>query len=564
MKSPVDKKQSEIINQNDNAVLTEQTAQLYASVNNAILATIINSIILVIVLWPSVQHNYLIIWLASLIGLSLLRGIVAYRYKKASIAPEEVRVWTQKFLAGSITASVIWGASSIWLFPTEDLARQVFLAFVVGGMAAAAITTLSTIKVAVNVFLALTLFPLMIRFFMSGTELSIAMGSMITLYFIVLFQSAKQIHIKSYQSICMRIDNLLQLQSLNESEHRYETLLNTATDAFFLHDLNGKILDVNHQACNSLGYTRDELLNLSVADIDVETTKSSINMGDLREGENISIESVHRRKDGSSFPVEVSIGYIHMGNKPLVSVLVRDITERKRIEKMKNEFVSTVSHELRTPLTSIKGALGLLQGGAVGEIPPQAKEILTIASNNAESLLLLVNDILDMQKIETGELEMEFEKLEVTPFLNDAIEGNKSYAEQHNVTIILAPVVDDLYVNVNNARMMQVMANLLSNAAKFSHKNGVIEVSVEQKENNIIRVSVTDHGYGIAKEFYSTIFDKFTQQDSSDTRQKGGTGLGLNITKAIIEKHGGEIGFKSEVDVGTTFYFDLPELIADN
>lgn len=159
---------------------------------------------------------------------------------------------------------------------------------------------------------------------------------------------------------------------------------------------------------------------------------------------------------------------------------------------------------------------------------------------------------------------MDFETLEVIPFLHQAIEGNMAYADQLSVAIFLEPYDEEVFLTANKDRLMQVMANLISNAAKFSNENGVIEVSVSKPKDNIVRISVTDHGLGIAKEFYPTIFEKFTQQDSSDTRQKGGTGLGLSISKAIIEKHGGEIAFTSSVGEGATFYFDLPELIINN
>lgn len=411
MKESFDKKQLEKTSSNNIEVLAEQTSQIYSAVKNAIVATVINSIILVVVLWQVVEHSLLLTWLASILFVTLIRGVNTYRYHKAPLSVDDSQIWAQRFLIGSIAGSVIWGASSIWIFPENDIAYQVFLAFVIGGMAAAAITSLSYIKNAIYIYLTCSLIPLIIQFFNGGTDLSLAMGTMIALFYIILMSSARQTHIKSNQNISMRIDNIEQQRSLNESEHRYETLLETATDAFFLHDLNGKIIDVNKQACLSLGYSKNELLSLSVSDIDIERGKPDIKWNKLKEGENISIESIHRRKDGSTFPVEVGLGYIHIDNKPFVSVLVRDITERKRIEKMKNEFVSTVSHELRTPLTSIRGGLGLLAGGAVGELPPQAQEIISIANSNAESLVLLVNDILDIQKLKRVSLKWILKRL---------------------------------------------------------------------------------------------------------------------------------------------------------
>ncbi len=552
------------VNDKELAIIAEQTSQIYAAAKNGILATIINSVILVIVLWPVISHEILLIWLAIILLVSLLRIVNAYRYKIASPSPQEVHVWTQRFLLGSSIASVIWASSSIWLFPQDDLARQVFLAFVVGGMAAGAITSLSYNKLAVNIYLYVTLIPLIIRFFISGTELSFAMGSMISFATVVFIQSANQSYIKSKQNISMRINNLEQLRSLNQSEHRYETLIETASDAFFLHDFEGKLLNVNNQACRSLGYTREELLTMSVFDVVVDSSLEVSHelWGKLNEGENIFAEGVHRRKDGTTFPVEVGLGYIKMGYDTFISVLARDVTERKRIDKMKNEFISTVSHELRTPLTSIRGSLGLLIGGAVGELPKRAQEMLTLASNNTERLLFLINDILDIQKIESGEFEMEFESLELVPFLKQSIQENIAYAEQYGVSFILHTTDENWQVYANKERLMQVMANLLSNSAKFSHEKGTVETNAEQMDDNTIRVSVSDHGVGIPEKFYPKLFSKFTQVDSSDTRKIGGTGLGLSISKAIIEKHGGQIGFTSELDVGTTFYFDLPMIAA--
>ncbi len=548
--------------QNNLTILAEQTSQVYAAVNKAIFATIINSTILTIVLWPVISHKILLTWLTSILLVSIIRSFFTYRYKLTSPSPKEAQIWTHRFLLGSIVASMIWGTSTIFLFPTDDLTRQVFLAFVLGGMAAGAITSLSYIKLAVYVFLGFTLVPLAIRFFYSGTELSLAMGTMITLYFVVLVQSAKQSHTSNTQNISMRIENIDQERSLNKSERRYKILLDTATDAFFLYDLNGKFLDVNNQACQSLGYTRDELLTMSVSDIGVESDSKYPNLTwkGLKDGETIQVEGIHTRKDGSTFPVEVSLGIIHVGDESLLSVLARDISERKRVDKMKNEFISTVSHELRTPLTSIRGSLGLLSGGALGKIPNKAKEMISVACNNTERLLLLINDILDIQKLESGELEMEFKNMELTPFLKQSVQDNSSYAEQYGVSLILKPIEQNVNIYGNKDRLMQVMANLLSNAAKFSHAKGTVEISVKANDDSSVRISVTDHGQGIPKEFYSTIFDRFTQHDSSDTRNKGGTGLGLNITKEIIEKHGGKIAFTSGTDVGTTFYFDLPKL----
>ncbi|MBL7478437.1 MHYT domain-containing protein [Legionella bononiensis] len=237
--------------------------------------------------------------------------------------------------------------------------------------------------------------------------------------------------------------------------------------------------------------------------------------------------------------------------------VVHDITELKRTEKLKNEFVSIVSHELRTPLTSIRGSLGLLVSGVMGEFSEKANKLLEIANNNCERLLLLINDILDIEKIEAGKMDFQIKTYDLNHLISESIAANKMYAEKYGVFIDFIPPESIIQVDVDSSRLMQVLANLLSNACKFSPKGEHITVTMKQIKSTV-RVSVTDKGFGIPSEFQSRIFQKFSQADSSDTRGKGGTGLGLNISKTIIEKLGGVLNFESEPGSQTTFYFDLP------
>ncbi len=184
--------------------------------------------------------------------------------------------------------------------------------------------------------------------------------------------------------------------------------------------------------------------------------------------------------------------------------------------------------------------------------------MLKIASSNTERLLLLINDILDIQKIESGQMVFKFQPLDLMPFLDQALEDHAIYAEQHGVHFVMKKRLDDVRVYADKDRLMQVMANLLSNAAKFSPKGEVVEISVAHLGESQLRISITDHGPGIPESFQPKLFERFTQSDSSDTRQKGGTGLGLSIAKAITEKHGGTINFITREEIGTTFYLDLP------
>lgn len=231
----------------------------------------------------------------------------------------------------------------------------------------------------------------------------------------------------------------------------------------------------------------------------------------------------------------------------------------KKIASLKNEFVSTVSHELRTPLTAIYGSIKLVSSGTLGEIPTKAKETLDIALRNSERLTLLVNDILDFEKLESGKMEFHLKPREVLKLVNEAIEANNHYGKKYQVQYLLSQNSVSAIINVDANRFMQIMNNLLSNAAKFSPANSTVDISVTN-QNKYVRFTVKDKGHGIDEKFSLLIFQKFSQSDSTDSRHSGGTGLGLAITKELVERMNGKIGFTTSIGKGTSFYFDLPKV----
>jgi signal transduction histidine kinase len=236
---------------------------------------------------------------------------------------------------------------------------------------------------------------------------------------------------------------------------------------------------------------------------------------------------------------------------------LRYAVERKRLERLKDEFVSTVSHELRTPLTSIAGSLGLLMGNAVGKLPDAAVRLLAIAHTNSQRLVRLVNDILDIEKMESGQIVFKFGRVEVRSLIGQAIEANRGFAEGSGVRIRLEDASAVCDVRADPDRLAQVVTNLLSNAIKFSPVDNEVVVAIESG-TDVVRISVRDHGPGISADFKPYIFERFAQADATNARQKGGTGLGLSIVKEIVDRLGGDVGFADAPRGGAIFHVELP------
>jgi len=326
----------------------------------------------------------------------------------------------------------------------------------------------------------------------------------------------------------------------------------------------GKMVMVNTEIENQFGYSREELIGRDVELLVPERSRAQHILHRRNftpQAEDRRIEAgreLHgRRKDGSEFAIEVGLNPIRAGERLLVLAVIVDISHRKQMERLKDEFVATVSHELRTPLTSIAGSLGLLAGQWSDSLPEKASRLVSIAHKNAQRLVRLINDILDIEKIESGRAAFNFAQVELRQIAVQAIEDIRGFAGEFGVHIRLDAASVEADVNADPDRLVQVITNLLSNAIKYSSRGGEVLVGVA-KRGNACRVTVRDHGPGIPQEFRSHIFGKFAQADGTDARRNGGTGLGLSIVKEIVERLGGEVGFDDARGGGTIFHVELP------
>jgi len=385
------------------------------------------------------------------------------------------------------------------------------------------------------------------------------------------FSEANEFHVlaKSFNKMKNNIKDYV--DKLSSSEMRISSILNTLNDCIITTNSSGKVESCNDAIEKIFNYQKSEVIgkniNEFISAIDFSRYQYEMfNSQKLIKNVKI-IDNKYQigatKKCGIIIPIEVSYNEVEVEGQRVTTFVIHDITQHKNLEKMKDEFISIVSHELRTPLTSIKGALGLVTAGVLGLLPDKVNEMLSIASNNCTRLSDLIDDILDMEKIKAGKLNFVIKEYDIVDIVKESIEASNEYARQYSVDYKLVNSIDSAKIDIDKNRLIQVMLNLLSNAAKFSHANSTVSVGLDRFDGGVIRISIQDKGIGIPEDFQPRVFNNFSQADSSDARKKGGTGLGLSITKELINIMGGNISFESIQNEGSTFYIDLPEKIAD-
>ena len=346
-------------------------------------------------------------------------------------------------------------------------------------------------------------------------------------------------------------------EALRASEQRTRAILENMLGGLIMVDPQGLIELVNPAAERMIGYTSAELVGKYMGPL-LSLPPGADPHVFLREVLGKSLGKVTelegRRKNGEIFPLELSLFQVDTPEGRRFAGSIVDVTERRGVDRLKREFMSSISHELRTPLTSIRGSLGLLAGGVLGPLSAEAGEIVAVAERNAVRLIGLINDILDLERLEGGRLEMELESVEISPIVTRALEAVQSFADQAGVSLVAEPA--SVRVRADADRLVQVLVNLLSNAVKFSPAGSTVTVRVVPGPS-MAEFQVEDRGRGVPPALREAIFERYRQVEASDSRRKGGVGLGLAICKSIVEQHGGSIGVRDAEGAGSTFWFRI-------
>lgn len=357
-------------------------------------------------------------------------------------------------------------------------------------------------------------------------------------------------------------------RSIAALSRQQELILKSAAEGIFGIDLEGHTRFINEAGARTLGWTVDELLGTNMHRM-VHASRESgepypweecPDHGTVVEGVVHSQDAdTFWKRDGSPLPVSCTSNPMVDENGRVVGAVVtfRDITSRLAVDRMKDEFISTVSHELRTPLTSIRGAIGLLASGRVGALSEKGQRLADLASTNTDRLVRLINDILDIERMESGKVPIVTRPCVATDLIRQAVDVVRSLADREQITIETEN--QPFTVLADPDRIVQTLTNLIGNAVKFSPAGSTIRVAAEEDRESVV-FTVADEGRGIPADKLRSIFGRFQQVDASDSREKGGSGLGLAISSSIVRQHGGEIWVESEPGAGSVFSFTIPRV----
>jgi PAS domain S-box-containing protein len=566
-------------------VLADRVAQLYRQMPIAIAATFIAGGIATFELQGRWLQELVLLWWAIVVLFSAAASLLLYAYYRSPDKVSSAPQWLRWLGIAALSNGASWGLAGGVFFRSLSDEQQVFLAFLFAGMASVGIPVYAASWPIFALYAAGILVPFFYVLLTFGNRLFVEIAFLVPLFYVINVAIAYQLTQVFHSGYRLRraygkltedhraLNRRLEKQLVELDEARRQVELSGRKLALFAErapiavlelQADGTVAEVNHAAEMLFGYAASELVGGSVKklvrpEFHAEFDRTWHELLASRESM-AGLKIRNPRRDGIDLICEWTVTPLVNIQHEVIAVIAqgRDVTAQQEAERMKKEFTSTLSHELRTPLTSIIGSLQLINSGVMGEVDKEVGELTMVAERNGQRLLDLINDILDVEKIESGKLTFVPEPTAVNDLVREAIVLNKAFGERFKVRFeARAGNEPDRKVLVDRKRLLQVMTNLLSNAAKFSPEGGVVEISAEDAGPNV-RIAVHDRGTGIPDAFRTRIFGRFTQADSTATRQKGGSGLGLAICKRLVELMDGRIGFQDRPGGGTSFWFELP------
>jgi PAS domain S-box-containing protein len=569
-------------------VLADRVEQLCSQTPIAIAASFIAGAIATVELWNRWLWPLVFSWWTLVVAFSAATTGLVIGYRRAADKVDSAGHWLRWIGISALANGACWGFAGAVFYPSLTGEEQVFLAFLFVGMASIGIPVYAAAWKIFALYAGGILLPFVYVLTKFGDRLFSDIALLIPLFYAVCVTIAYRLNsvfvsgyrlrhaygrlTEDYSGLNQRLER--QLVELDEARRQVEAsgrklalFAERAPIAVLELTAEGTVTQVNQAAELLFGYAAAELIGHTVKRLVLAQYHEEF---DAQWAQLIATRAPvpglkvrNPRRDGIPIVCEWTITPLVNPAGAVISVIAqgRDITAQLEAERMKKEFTSTLSHELRTPLTSIIGSLQLINAGVLGEVPKDVAELTEVAERNGQRLLDLINDLLDIERIESGKLTLLPEPIRVDELVQEAMVLNKGFAERFKVRFEPRDPLATGEVQADRKRLLQVMTNLLSNAAKFSPQGGVVEITAEQR-GAALRVAIHDRGPGIPDAFRQRIFARFSQADSTTSRQKGGTGLGLAICKRLIEMMHGRIGFADRPGGGTTFWFELPCLSA--
>jgi PAS domain S-box-containing protein len=542
-------------------VLHEQVNMLFNGIPNSVMANVLGSLVAIFIYQGAVDHARLYGWVAMLLLITLARSLHYRRFRTIRPEPDEIESWFTQFRIGCIVLGAAVGSAGFLLFVYDNDTYQMTLALMMVCISSFAISSMAPRPELAILFLVLILSPLIGSLYLTSTGSGIAAFWIMLVLLVMLIVSALRIGKTIARSIELTIEASHRERDLFNFQQRLSLYVQKTPLAVIEWDQQMNVKAWNPAAEQMFGYGRADAEGRKITDLLFPgTTADQLadiwrSLEDSAGGHRLIVEN--RKRDGSLITCEwlnTLLADANSFDRGVMS-LVQDVTQRMANERLKQEFVSIVSHELRTPVTSIKGSLGLLTSGILDAEPEKSRELMSIALANTNRLQLLINDILDVDKLESGKMEFRFRDTDLVKLLHDVVAANQSYADQYGISLV-CKVPATCNVKIDPDRIFQVLTNILSNAIKFSTAGGTVTLGL-QRSGHDVRVTVNNRGEVIPEADRARLFGKFFQRDSSSTRAKGGSGLGLYICQRILEEHGSLMDYESDTANGTTFFFEL-------